>query len=269
VSHTLLAAGGAVDPAGPIMKTFLRLSGGPEARIAILATASVLKDAGGAQARALAELGLKHPARILAVRDRTAANDPETARAIRNSTGIFICGGNQVRLSSLVGGTELHRALLDSHRRGVVIAGTSAGAACMSATMIGYGTDGQAPRRGSAHLMAGLGFRPDVLIDQHFSQRNRMGRMLASISANPDLLGLGIDENTAALIEADALSVLGANGVFVLDGRSISTTNVAEVKGRELVAISGMTIHVLTAGCQFDLTRRTAVLPAIPLEAGG
>jgi cyanophycinase len=106
-----------------------------------------------------------------------------------------------------------------------------------------------------------------VLFDQHFSQRNRIGRMLVSICANPMLLGIGIDENTAALIEDDMLSVLGANGVFVFDGRSMSNSNVAEVKSRQLVAMSGMTIHVLTAGCQFNIRERMAVLPVTPLEA--
>ena len=265
---TLLPIGGNHDSTGPIMERFLRLSGGPEACIAILTTASGLKDAGMSQSRAFAELGLKRPAEILTVRERTAANDLEVLRVIREATGIFISGGAQMRLSSIVGGTELHQALLNAYRGGVVIAGTSAGAACMSGIMIGYGNGGQSPRLGNVHLVPGLGFRDDVLFDQHFSQLNRIGRMLVSISANPVLLGIGIDENTAALIEDDTLSVLGANSVFIFDGRSMSNSNVAEVKDRQLVAMSGMTIHVLTAGCQFDIQEKKAVLPAIPLEAG-
>ncbi len=267
MTRTLLAIGGNMDSTGPIMEQFLRLSGGPEADIAILATASAMKDAGTTQTRALAELGLKHPAKIIAIRERTATNDPEALRFLREATGIFILGGNQMRLSSIIGGTELHQALLHSYQQGIVIAGTSAGAACMSAIMIGYGNDGQAPRLGNAHLVPGLGFRDDVLFDQHFSQRNRIGRMLVSISANPVLLGIGIDENTATLIEDETLSVLGVNSVFVFDGKSMSNSNVAEVKSRQLVAMSGMTIHVLTASCQFDLRKRMAVLPTIPLEA--
>ena len=264
---TLLAIGGNHDSSGTIMEQFLRLSGGLEASIVILATASGLKNAGKEQASGLAKLGLKRPANILTIRERTAANDPDALRAVREATGIFISGGTQMRLTSTLGGTEFHQALLDAHRRGVVIAGTSAGAACMSAIMIAYGNGGQSPRQGNAHLVPGLGFREDVLFDQHFSQRNRIGRMLVYISANPVLLGIGIDENTAALIEEDTLNVIGANSVFVFDGRSMSNSNVAEVKSRQLVAMSGMTIHVLTAGCQFDIRERKAVLPAIPLEA--
>jgi cyanophycinase len=265
---TLLPIGGNHDSTGPIIEQFLRLSGGPEARIAILATASGLKEAGKSQSRAFTEMGLKRPAEILTIRERTAADDPAVLRVIREATGIFISGGAQMRLSSTLGGTEFHKALLNAYRGGVVVAGTSAGAACMSAVMISDGDGGQSPRLGNARLVAGLGFRDGVLFDQHFSQRNRIGRLLVSISANPALLGIGIDENTAALIEDDMLSVLGANSIFVLDGRSMTNSNVAEVKNRQLVAMSGMTLHVLTAGCQFDIKERKAVLPPILLEAG-
>ena len=187
---------------------------------------------------------------------RAQANDETAALAIRDATGIFLTGGNQLRLSSTIGGTRLADAVLDQFRQGAVVAGTSAGASAMSSHMIAFGASGATPKHRMAQIAAGLGVLPGVIVDQHFQQRNRLGRLLSLIAQNPCLLGLGVDEDTAGVVGPDhVMEVIGRGSITVVDGAR-SETDAWEVNGHRPLMISGVVLHSLPAGYRFDLRRR-------------
>ena len=203
----------------------------------------------------LGELGVKKVRAIHAV-TRAQANDDTVALALRDATGIFMTGGNQLRLSSTIGGTRLADAVLEQFRKGAVVAGTSAGASAMSSHMIAFGASGATPKHRMAQIAAGLGVLPGVIIDQHFQQRNRLGRLLSLIAQNPSLLGLGVDEDTAGVVGPDhVMEVIGRGSITVVDGAR-SETDAWEVKGHRPLMISGVVLHSLPAGYRFDLQRR-------------
>ena len=155
---------------------------------------------------------------------REEANDPALAALLDNTTGIFMTGGNQLRLSSVIGGTALGRAIIERHRHGTIIAGTSAGASAISSHMVAFGTSGTSPKQRMTQMSAGLGLLPGVVIDQHFEQRNRIGRLLALIAQSPALIGMGVDEDTAALVSpSGVMEVLGKGSVTILDPARIET----------------------------------------------
>jgi cyanophycinase len=199
---------------------------------------------------------------------RTQANDEAYVRQVRDATGVFLTGGNQLRLSSTIGGTLLADAVLERFRQGAVVAGTSAGASAMSSHMIAFGASGGTPKHRMAALAAGLGVLPSVIVDQHFQQRNRYGRLLSVIAQNPSLLGLGVDEDTAGVVDPDGImEVIGRGSVTIIDGAS-AETDAWEVKGHRPVMISGVILHALPSGYKFDLRRRKRIsqpeLKALP-----
>src|SRR5437762_1929716 len=204
---------------------------------------------------------------------RPQANDETSALTIRDATGIFLTGGNQLRLSSTIGGTRLADAILERFRHGAVVAGTSAGASAMSSHMIAFGASGATPKHRMAQVSAGLGLLPGVIVDQHFQQRNRLGRLLSVIAQNPSLLGLGVDEDTAGVVGPDhILEVIGRGSITVVDG-STSETDAWEIKGHRPLMISGVILHSLPSGYRFDLRHRhriaTPALHALQGGAGG
>ncbi|NTU75887.1 MAG: cyanophycinase [Anaerolineaceae bacterium] len=261
---TIIAIGGNVDLHGAVMQEFYRRSGGQNGHFVILPTASALIDTGDTQATALEELGASQKPTVLPIRQRLQADNPEYLSAVQNATGIFLCGGDQLRLTTVLGGTQLHSALLKAAQNGCIIAGTSAGAAAFSHVMISRGHNGQAARNGIAQFSSGLGFENRIIFDQHFNQRNRMGRLIYAITTNPSLLGVGIDENTAALIENNIVEIYGQNAVTVVDGHRLSNSNIADLNHRDYLAVSGMTLHVLTRGCRYLIDQRTAEIPNFP-----
>lgn len=262
MSGALFAMGGAVDWQGAAMQAFYAASGGPDGRMVILPTASGEPlQAGQTAAAAFERLGLRTPARILPVQTRQQADEPEYLEAVRWASAIFLTGGNQLRLTARLGGTALLAALQAAHRAGAVVAGTSAGAAALSALMIAFGRSGNLPRAGMAQFAPGLGFSDRVIFDQHFRQRNRLGRLLYAVAMHPGVLGVGVDENTAAVLQDDRLSVVGRHAVTVVDGLSLVSSNVAEISGQQPLALSGVYLHVLTHGCTFDVAIRRAVIP--------
>jgi cyanophycinase len=270
MTTTLMAIGGAVNFEEPVIfKEFVRRTGGAKARIAILPQASGLKDTGKEYVKTFQELGVKSKPISLEFRERKLADKKDHLDMLRNATGIFIAGGTQIRITSLIGGTEFEQELLSAFRRGAVVAGTSAGTAVMSRVMIAYGKGGATPREGLARFSPGLGFTDKILFDQHFRQRDRLGRLAYAISMHPGALGVGVDENTCAIVEDDRrISVLGKHAVTIVDGKDMVSTNVAEVEGSRPVAVSGLKIHVLTQGCSFDVKKREAKIPGIRLERG-
>ena len=209
---TVIIIGGAEDKVRDrvILSRFVALAGGKDAKIAVISTASSLGPEAGARYREIfSDLGVKTIRPIHAM-TRPQANDEAAALALRDTTGIFMTGGNQLRLSSTIGGTNLANAVLERFRDGAVVAGTSAGASAMSSHMIAFGSSGATPKHRMATIAAGLGVLPGVIVDQHFQQRNRLGRLLSLIALNPSLLGLGVDEDTAGVVGPDhVMEVIG------------------------------------------------------------
>jgi cyanophycinase len=198
---------------------------------------------------------------------REDANEPDAIAAVRDATGIFMTGGNQLRLSSVIGGTALGRAIIDRHRHGAIVAGTSAGASAISTFMVAFGTSGTTPKQRMTQMSAGLGLLPGVIIDQHFEQRNRIGRLLALVAQSPALLGIGIDEDTAALVSpAGVMEVIGKGSVTILDPAHLQT-DAYEVKRHKPIMVSGVLLHSLPSGYRFDLRKRRLLAPLRPVSA--
>jgi cyanophycinase len=268
---TVIVIGGAEDKVRDrvILARFAQLAGGPDARIAVIATASSFGVEAGERYKAIfTELGARdvYP---LNTTTRAQANDEHAAALIGQSTGIFMTGGNQLRLSSMLGGTRLATAIMEQFRGGAVVAGTSAGASAVSSHMIAFGASGATPKHRMAQIAAGLGLLPGVIVDQHFQQRNRLGRLLSLIAQNPMLLGLGVDEDTAGVVGPDqVMEVIGRGSITVVDGAG-SDTDAWEIRGHRPLMISGVVLHSLPAGYRFDLRRRTRVADSTVVDALG
>lgn len=248
-----------------VLQEFVRRAGGDQADIVIFPQPSVLADTGNEYAALFLKLGARS-ARSLEFRTRAEACAEDFSAAVHSASGIFISGGTQMRLPALIGGTPLEAAILDAYRRGVIIAGTSAGAAVMPKVMIAYGKGGATPREGIAQFAPGLGLTEKIVFDQHFRQKDRLGRLIYLIASHPGLLGVGIDENTAAIVEDETfITVTGTGAVTVVDGSEIEATNVAEIEHGGAVAVSGLRVHVLTAGCSFNASTRKADVPKLEL----
>ncbi len=252
----VMAIGGAEDKLRDklILSAFVNLAGGPEARIAILPTASSIEEAGERYKALFMGMGAER-ADVLYLSDRAAAASPDVLEILDDVSGIFLTGGNQMRLASIVGGTPVARKVRALNQAGAAVAGTSAGASILSSHMVAYGASGPSPRMRMAQMTAGFGLVPGVVIDQHFRQRDRIGRLLALVAGSPELLGVGIDEDTAALFTGDTLEVLGRHSVTIVDG-SNAETDIHRVKGHGSITVSGAVLHVLSAGNRFDLIQR-------------
>ena len=237
-----------------ILTRFVELSGGPNARIVVITAASQVADEmWQIYDGAFAELGVTQRSH-LELTSRQDANDEDTIRKVAEATGIFMTGGDQKRLLALIGGTaldaEMHAAL---KLRGATIGGTSAGASAMSGHMLAQGRTDLLPEKGSVSLGAGLGFLHRVVVDQHFSERQRLSRLLSIVAANPYLQGIGIDEDTALVIERGVgIEVLGEGAVTVVDGRNM-ITNLAEIKDRATPELIDVRLHLLPAGSRYSL----------------
>ena len=257
-----MVIGGAEDKLGEriILSRFVELAGGDQAQIVVISTASSLGDAATDLYRHL--LGRIGARTITGLRPETReeANDPQAVAALTSATGIFMTGGNQLRLSSIIGGTALGAAILDAHGRGVVVAGTSAGASAVATHMMAFGSSGATPKHRMAHVSVGLGLLVNVVVDQHFEQRTRLGRLLAVVAQSPSLIGLGLDEDTAAVIDAnDILEVIGRGSVTIVDGSDV-ITDAFRTTGHKPMMVSNARLHSLPAGYRFDLRARR-VLP--------
>lgn len=256
----LFIIGGAEDKLRrrTILREMVAAAGGAEARIAVVPTASSL----GPEVVEVYEALFRREgaAEVVAVRpeSREAAHDPALVEAIEGATGVFMTGGNQLKLSSIVCGTPLGDAIVGAHERGAVVAGTSAGASIQSSHMVAFGGPGATPKQRMTQVAAGLGLLPSSVIDQHFDQRNRYGRLLMIVAQSPQLLGIGVDEDTAAVVEDDVLRVVGRGAVTIFDPARI-TTNAFEAKRSQPILASGVVLHVLPEGSAFDLVERALV----------
>jgi cyanophycinase len=254
-----MAIGGAEDKLDDkvILASFAQLAGGKKARIAIVPTASSIEDAGFRYKAIFLGMGVEQ-AEVLYLQSREDANADAQIEELEDATGIFLTGGNQVRLSVLIGGTRFEETVRRKHREGTVIAGTSAGASILSAHMVAGGAGGTVPKQRMAQMVAGFGLITNIIIDQHFRQRNRIGRLLALVATNPGLLGIGIDEDTAAIFQDGTMEVIGRHSVTVVDG-SHMYSDIFSVKGHGEVTVSNACLHVLPAGRSFDLESRTMI----------
>lgn len=260
----LMPMGGALDerkdPA--VLMEFLRLAGGKRARILIFPQASARRDTGREYVEMFKAFGAKE-AVTLEFRRRSEAGTAEQIKLIRKASGIFFSGGTQMRISAIMAGTPLEAELLAAYRRGCVVGGTSAGASILSKTMVAYGNGGPTPRERMIQFSAGLGFTDKFIFDQHFRQRDRLGRLIYAVASYPGAFGVGIDEDTAAIVEDDSrLTVCGSGAVTVVDGFDILDTDVAEVENRGAVAVSNLRVHVLTHNSVYDGRKRIATLPS-------
>lgn len=255
----LIIIGGAEDKTGEclILKTFVGISGASEANIVIITTATEKPVEAGSQYKSLfIGLGAGNVS-FLDINTREDAGSEPNARVIAEATGIFFTGGDQLRITSILGGTRVFEMLHRAWKAGVVIAGTSAGASAMSRTMIVEGNDNDPARKCTLKMAPGLGLLDRALIDQHFHQRGRIGRLLCGVAENPSILGIGIDEDTAIRVYPDDhFEVIGSNSVVVVDGKSIKSSNVSELMPDENLAITNVVLHVLPAGYGFDMTER-------------
>jgi cyanophycinase len=268
----LIVIGGAEDKVRDrvILSRFVALAGGRDARIAVVATASSFAVEVGERYRdVFTDLGAARVDPIVA-QARPAANDETLARIVDGASGVFLTGGNQLRLSSTIGGTRLSRAIEERYHAGAVVGGTSAGASALSTHMIAFGASGLTPKQRMAQVSAGLGLLPGVIIDQHFQQRNRLGRLLTLVAQNPSLLGIGIDEDTAGVVTPDQVfEVIGRGSVTLVDGAG-AETDAWEVAGHRPLMISNVVMHSLPAGYRFDLRRRVRIAtPALRSIAAG
>ena len=266
----LIIIGGAEDKLRKrtILKDFVSASGGTEARIALVPTASSLGDEVVEVYDALfGRLGAAH---VVAVRpeSREDAHDERLVETLDSATGIFMTGGNQLKLSGVICGTPVGDAIRSAHLRGAVVAGTSAGASIQSSHMVAFGVGGATPKQRMTQVAAGLGLLRGAVIDQHFDQRNRYGRLLMIVAQSPHLLGIGVDEDTAAVVEStidgDVLRVIGRGAVTVLDPARL-VTNAHEARRSAPLLASGVIMHVLPEGSRFNLTARALIPTPAPV----
>ncbi len=265
----LLLIGGAEDKVGSrtILNRFVQLAGGSQARITVVATASSFEDLVGQRyATLFASLNSAH-VEILQVRNRLQAQMTEPLSQLDQATGIFVTGGDQLKLTAVLGGTPVARHIRQRHQAGCVVAGTSAGASAAAEHMMAYGSSGIPPRKAMMQFAPGLGLISGVVIDQHFGARGRAGRLMTAVAHNPGLLGLGLDEDTAVEISSGGmLTVMGRGSVMIVDGTDMSFTDIHRIPDNMPLTIFGMRLHVLSSGYRFDIASRVPHLPVGPFQ---
>jgi cyanophycinase len=253
---TLIIVGGREDKETDrvILKKIARCTGSGKMIIATVAS-EVADELWHDYKRIFTELGVK-------TIEHLTLTQPEQARMInteklmKGASTVFFTGGDQLKITTKIGGSPLMEALFGLYRRGGTIAGTSAGAAVMGKTMLVGSERVESHKVGNWMMAPGLGFLEDMLIDQHFAQRGRIGRLLGAVALNPGVLGIGIDEDTAIVVDKNEFKVIGTNAVYVVDGRTVSYTNISEASAEKTMSMHGVTLHILASGEVFNLENR-------------
>ena len=256
----IIPIGGAEDKdANPsILQRFVELCGGSEADIVVIPTASRLKDTGPRYEELFRGMGVAQ-VQVLDFDTRRDCQEEGRLARLARASGIFFTGGNQLRLSTILGGTHVARTIRLRNAQGVTVAGTSAGAGFLSEHMIAFGSEGSSPRASSVRLAPGLGLTNRFVIDQHFRQRDRLGRLTAALAYNPFAIGIGLDEDTAAFISPDdTLEVEGSGAVTVVDAHDLQFSSMAHADEDDPVCMLGLGVHILIAGATFNLHTRRA-----------
>ena len=261
--------GGAEDKRGSngqdILIRFVELAGGKRARIVVVPTASETPEEMGAEyVKVFTKLSAKS-VEVLDIQERADANSDQTISLLNSATGIFITGGAQARLVKLITGTATMEAIRLRNAHGVVVAGTSAGASILPAHLMSgenplpENSNDSSARKGMVHLVAGFGLLQDIIVDQHFSQRGRLGRLLTAFAANPGLLGVGLDEDTAAIITKEGeLEAIGSGMVTIVDGRN-AVSDYYEREIGEVVTVVDSHLFALGPGRKFNLDTRRPI----------
>jgi cyanophycinase len=259
----LVIIGGAEDKYNErrLLRKFVALAGESEARILIVPVASDYPEfSADVYTQTFRNLGLQQ-VKVLRATSRQAVINANADELLADVTGVFISGGDQMRLVSILGGTEFARGLEERVRHSpLVLAGSSAGAAGMSSSMIVRGEAASHPNKNTVRLSPGLGILRNIIIDQHFTERGRLSRLITAVSYNPRQLGLGIDENTAVVISNDGtLEVCGDGTVTIVDGSRITYNDIAEVEDVQPFAVTGVQLHILRDGLRYDITHRAPI----------
>jgi cyanophycinase len=258
----LFVIGGGEDKQGDctILREFVRLAGDGKARVVVMTAATDKPEEAGAEyARVFGRLGAK-AVEVVDVSTRQDAGDPRSLAALEQASGIFFTGGDQLHVTSLIGGSQMDMLLHELYKRGVVIAGTSAGAAMMSGSMFVRGPAEENPRLENLQLGPGAEFLMGAVIDTHFSQRGRHGRLISAVAHYPHALGLGIDEDTALVAQDGIFEVIGRGAVTVIDAGELTYTNVPDLTEDEGLALYNIKLHVLTAGHRFNMHERQPIV---------
>ena len=241
-----------------ILERFVGVSGGDEADIVVIPTASRMNETGPRYEKLFADIGAERVT-VMDFDTRRDCQEPGRLRRLEEASGIFFTGGNQLRLSTLLGGTPVAKLIRVRNARGVTVGGTSAGASILSEHMIAFGDEGSSVISGSVRLAPGLGLTNRFIIDQHFRQRDRLGRLLTALAYNPFAVGIGLDEDTAAFIGPDeTVEVEGSGGVTIVDGADVSYSSMDAVSEGQPVCMLGLKLHILVAGATFNLHTRVA-----------
>jgi cyanophycinase len=263
----IVPVGGAEEKIGDvaILRRFASLcgAGGGVSRIAIIPTASEVSDTGRRYEELFRSLGVEE-AQSLPIASRADCERREWLDVLDQVDGVFLTGGNQLRLSTMIGGTEVARALRRRNAEGMHVAGTSAGAAFLCEHMIAFGREGASPRAKIVTLAPGLGLTNKVIIDQHFRQRDRLGRLLTALAYNPFATGIGLDENTAGFIGPDdVLEVVGSGALTIVDPSELEFSSMAKVRKNDPVCLIGLRLHVLDHGATYNVRTREAAAGAV------
>lgn len=259
----LLIIGGAEDKYNErrILRKFISLASEEKANILMIPVASDFPEfAADVYIQAFKKLGVTN-LKVLRATSRQEVVEADADALLDGVTGIFISGGDQMRLSSILGGTQIAKKIDGLVRSSdIVLAGTSAGAAGMSSSMIVRGESSSHPHRNAVRLSPGLGFLKNVIIDQHFTERGRLSRLITAVSYNPNNLGIGVDENTAIIVNGDGtLEVFGEGTVTIVDGSCITFNEIAEVDDSKPFAVSGIKLDILRDGMSYNYIERAAM----------
>lgn len=242
-----------------ILSRIMHEAGGHDAHIEVITSASSIPvEVGQNYLDAFGKLHCKN-IHIMDIRNREDTQKPEYLERLKSCAGVLFSGGNQLRLSSIFGGTEFMEILTDRYMNedGFVVAGTSAGAMAMSNTMIYQGSSSEALMKGEVKITTGLGFMRDVIIDSHFVTRGRFGRLTQAVAANPSCIGLGLGEDTGLLItEGRYMEAIGSGLIIIIDGHDIRHNNIADLKEGSPISIENLVVHVMAKGNHFDLKER-------------
>lgn len=257
---TVLVIGGAEDKVHgrEILHTFFEACGGHSARIAVLPCASREPEATADRYRKIFEEMGAQAITVLDIRDRAQGEDPLWQQYLEDCTGVFMTGGDQVRLCGLITDTPLIDHIRSRVQLGsLALAGTSAGAAVMGEHMIAGGGSGESPNRSLVDMATGLGIIPEVIVDQHFHNRNRMARLMSAIAMQPDRLGIGIDEDTSTLFSGEhVFQVIGKGTVTVVDPTRMMRTNRQEIGATDPICLHNLKVHILVHGDRYDIKHR-------------
>jgi len=242
-----------------ILRRFVEVSGGSAAKIAVIPTASQLEETGPRYVEVFQDL---EAAKVdsLPFEERSDCTRKDWLRILEEATGVYITGGNQLRLSTTIGGTTVADLLrIRNNQDGLTVGGTSAGASILSEHMIAYGKEGPTPRPDMVSLAPGFGLTHEIIVDQHFRKRDRLGRLLTALAFNPRPIGVGLDENTAAFISPeDKIEVLGTGAITIVDPSGMEFSSMDSAHSRAPVSVLGIKLHVLTEGCSYDISSRKA-----------